>query len=57
MYVGIKIKYLCLGIPPQLDILGHGNDDVLEPGRSLNVTCQSEGEHAGNVKWTKQGRV
>ena len=60
VYVGTKIKYLCLGIPPQLEILEHGNNDVsldVEPGRSLNLTCQSEGEHAGNVKWTNQGRV
>lgn len=48
-----------LGIPPQLIIFGHGDNDIsldVEPGRPVNLTCQSEGEHAGNVKWTKQGK-
>lgn len=48
-----------LGIPPQLIIFGHGDNDIsldVEPGRPLNLTCQSEGEYAGNVKWTKQGK-
>jgi hypothetical protein len=49
----------CLGIPPELVILEHGSDMVLslrvEPGRSLNLTCESQGQHAGDVIWTESG--
>ena len=51
---------VALGIPPELVILGYETGGqtlslTVEPGRPLNITCQSLGEHAGNVMWIKSG--
>ena len=46
-------------IKPELVIVGHGSNDIIsltvEPGRPLNVVCESHRVHVGDVGWTNLG--
>ena len=56
-------KFL-IGIPPEVNILFQDEyvvfdngelSIILEPYRPLNVTCESQGQHSGDVRWTLSG--